>query len=264
MTIPDDHPRRDSLLSRQRIVDAQAAGLLADSALIAHGRGEAFDYLIGERTTDSAKAAQREALNRLFHAKSPVISLNGNSTVLAGEEAICLAALTNSNIEVNIFYRTDDRMRLLLADIQKKKNKVIETPPSPKIAIETWREMVESVRIYGENPDAEIPGLHGPRASCSSLGIFQADVVMVPLEDGDRCEALVAMGKQVLVIDLNPLSRTSMRASVTIVDEVSRAIRQMVRMALHGPSHDLSDWNNRTILEDALSEIATAVKQLQR
>ena len=38
MTIPDDHPRRDSLLSRQRIVDAQAAGLLADSALIAHGR----------------------------------------------------------------------------------------------------------------------------------------------------------------------------------------------------------------------------------
>ena len=40
MTIPDDHPRRESLLSRQKIVDAQAAGLLADSALIAHGRGE--------------------------------------------------------------------------------------------------------------------------------------------------------------------------------------------------------------------------------
>ena len=39
MTIPDDHPRRKSLLSRQKIVDAQAAGLLADSALIAHGRG---------------------------------------------------------------------------------------------------------------------------------------------------------------------------------------------------------------------------------
>ena len=43
MTIHEDHPRRDSLLSRQKIVDAQNKGLLADSALIAHGRGEAFD-----------------------------------------------------------------------------------------------------------------------------------------------------------------------------------------------------------------------------
>ena len=106
---------------------------------------------------------------------------------------------------------------------------------------------MESVEIYGENPDAEYC-LHGPRASCSSLGIFQADVVMVPLEDGDRSRHWSLWANKVLVIDLNPLSRTSMRASVTIVDEVSRAIRQMVRMALHGPSHDLSDWNNRTIL----------------
>ena len=64
-------------------------------------------------------------------------------------------------------------MRLLLADIQKKRNKVIETPPSPKIAIKTWREMVESVRIYGENPDAEIPGLHGPRLHAPHWGFFK-------------------------------------------------------------------------------------------
>ena len=90
MTIPDDHPRRESLLSRQKIVDAQAAGLLADSALIAHGRGEAFDYLIGERTTDSAKRAEMEALDRLFRAKSPVISMNGNTTVLQAEKPFAL------------------------------------------------------------------------------------------------------------------------------------------------------------------------------
>ena len=42
--IPKSHPRRNSLLSRNAIVDATKKGLLADSALIAHGRGEAFDY----------------------------------------------------------------------------------------------------------------------------------------------------------------------------------------------------------------------------
>ena len=59
--IPQNHPRRSSLLARQKLVDAAADGLLADSAMIAHGRGEAFDYLLGERTSDSAKNAVHEA-----------------------------------------------------------------------------------------------------------------------------------------------------------------------------------------------------------
>ena len=46
--IPDSHPRKNSLESRQKIVDGSSRGLLADSAMIAHGRGEAFDYLLGE------------------------------------------------------------------------------------------------------------------------------------------------------------------------------------------------------------------------
>ena len=48
--IPESHPRRESLLSRQKLVDAASKGMLAESALIAHGRGEAFDYLLGEKT----------------------------------------------------------------------------------------------------------------------------------------------------------------------------------------------------------------------
>ncbi len=36
--IPDSHPRKHSLMSRQRIVDGLAKGILADSAMIAHGR----------------------------------------------------------------------------------------------------------------------------------------------------------------------------------------------------------------------------------
>ena len=55
-------------------------------------------------------------------------------------------------------------------------------------------------------------------------GIFSADVVLVPLEDGDRCQALVNMGKTVIAIDLNPLSRTARSATITIVDELTRAL----------------------------------------
>ena len=33
---------------------------------------------------------------------------------------------------------------------------------------------------------------------------MKADTVLVPLEDGDRTEALVKMGKTVVAIDLNP------------------------------------------------------------
>ena len=53
--IPESHPRRKSLISRKTIVEATKKGLLADSAMIAHGRGEAFDYLLGEKTSEIAK-----------------------------------------------------------------------------------------------------------------------------------------------------------------------------------------------------------------
>jgi 4-phosphopantoate--beta-alanine ligase len=57
-----------------------------------------------------------------------------------------------------------------------------------------------------------------------------SDVILVPLEDGDRCEALVAMGKTVIVVDLNPLSRSSKMGSITIVDEISRVAKNLVSM----------------------------------
>ena len=67
--IPETHPRRDSLISRQKLVDAATKGMLADSALIAHGRGEAFDYLLGETTCEAAKLAIAETASRLQKAK---------------------------------------------------------------------------------------------------------------------------------------------------------------------------------------------------
>ena len=65
------HPRYASLLMRHRLEVAAKRGMLADSAMIAHGRGEAFDYLLGEQTTPVALAAAHHALACL-EAATPV------------------------------------------------------------------------------------------------------------------------------------------------------------------------------------------------
>ena len=59
---------------------------------------------------------------------------------------------------------------------------------------------------------------------CSTEGIFAADTVLVLLEDGDRTEALMDMGKFVIAVDLNPLSRTARTCNIPVVDNVIRAL----------------------------------------
>ena len=58
--VDPSHPRYESLMLRKKVADAGLKGMLADSAMIAHGRGEAFDYLLGEQTIPSALEATRE------------------------------------------------------------------------------------------------------------------------------------------------------------------------------------------------------------
>ncbi|MBT5453307.1 MAG: phosphopantothenate/pantothenate synthetase, partial [Euryarchaeota archaeon] len=60
------HPRYQSLLMRHRLEEAEKKGMLAGSALIAHGRGEAYDYLLGEQTIPSAMSATKQALAHLL------------------------------------------------------------------------------------------------------------------------------------------------------------------------------------------------------
>ena len=55
---------------RHRLEVAAKEGLLADSAMIAHGRGEAFDYLIGEVTIPSALEATKLAYKCLRSQKN--------------------------------------------------------------------------------------------------------------------------------------------------------------------------------------------------
>ncbi|MAZ23201.1 MAG: phosphopantothenate/pantothenate synthetase [Euryarchaeota archaeon] len=253
--IPDSHPRKASLMARQKMVDAASIGLLAESAMIAHGRGEAYDYLLGERTIESASLAISEAAARLSEAQNPVISVNGNTVVLAGDDLIRLAAIVGCPIEVNLYYRTDERIGGLLSLLDSQRESVASGGP-PEGWSGNWRERVLSVPLLGSEPDGSISGLAGPRSLCCKDGIERADVILVPLEDGDRCEALISLGKQVLVVDLNPLSRTARNATVTIVDEVSRAAAELVNSALD-PSRS-TEWDNEQCLREALSVISDA------
>jgi 4-phosphopantoate--beta-alanine ligase len=77
----------------------------------------------------------------------------------------------------------------------------------------------------------EIEELSSNRRNVDPNGIKIADVVFVPLEDGDRTEALKKSGKKVIAVDLNPISRTSLWADVTIVDNIVRTLPEMIKIA---------------------------------
>jgi 4-phosphopantoate--beta-alanine ligase len=207
--IPKDHPRYASLAVREKLAKFVKDGLVTPTGLISHGRGEAFDYLMGERTTDAAMNAERAAVAYLMNAERPVVCVNGNAAALDAERLIRLAESTDAKIEVNIFHRTEERMESLIK----------------------YMESCGAKDVLGRRPDSRIPGLSSDRALCTDEGIFSSDVILVPIEDGDRAEALVNMGKVVIAIDLNPLSRTSRTATVSISDEMSRALSNMIRFA---------------------------------
>ena len=238
--------------------DASVKGMLAASALIAHGRGEAFDYLLGEITTTTALVATREAAARLSEGVRSVISINGNVAALAADDLIRCSALLDCPLEINIFYRTQERMSALMEHMSERRAAVAESPAPTGWTgngEKTWAEVVSAVRILGDEPNATIPSLEGPRAKCHHEGILDSDVILVPLEDGDRCEALVAMGKDVLVVDLNPLSRSARMGSVTIVDELTRFCANLLTTLLEGAPAVNRGWDNGANLKSSLDEI---------
>ena len=110
--ISPSHPRYRSLKVRASLAEAARAGLVVPEGLIAHGRGEAFDYFLGERTIPSARRAERVAAQWLLAAHRPVLSVNGNVAALAAPQVAALArALPSLRIEVNLFHRTPARVR---------------------------------------------------------------------------------------------------------------------------------------------------------
>ena len=244
ISIPPDHPRAKSLYTREMLVDGFGRGLVAAEGLIAHGRGEAFDYLIGECTTKTAQRAIRAAAAMLLISKRPVISVNGNIAALCPSQVVELAKVTGAAIEVNLFYRTEERERAIKAELEMYG--------------------ANNVLGIGSRASATIPELQSERRRVDPQGIYSADTVFVPMEDGDRAEALVKMGKTVITIDLNPLSRTAKAAQITIVDNVVRAIPAIVKTAREIKDNRslkkiVDDFDNKKNQHESLKIIKGAV-----
>ncbi|MEK6983624.1 MAG: phosphopantothenate/pantothenate synthetase [Nanoarchaeota archaeon] len=240
MKIPKSHPRFESLKTRDLIVNGIKKGITSMHGLIAHGRGEAFDYLLGEKTSNFAKKSTEAASWLLLLAKNPVISVNGNAAALVPKELVELSKMIPAPLEVNIFHPSKKRELKIKKHLEKYGAKKVLLP-NRKYKIK----FLESSRKY-VNPE----------------GIFNADVVLAPLEDGDRTEVLIKNGKKVISVDINPLSRTAQNATITIVDNITRAMPLLIKninflnkLDKNELRHIIKNYDNKKILQKAVRHI---------
>lgn len=251
MRIPPDHPRAKSLETREKLIEQCAKGVVTPAGLIAHGRGEAFDYLLGEKTTSFALKAIEAGTAAMLLAEKPIISVNGNVAALVADEIVRLSQVAGAKIEVNLFYRSLDRERAI--------GKLLEKAGAKEIL------------GIGKNASARIPELGSERRRVDPTGIYVADVVLVPLEDGDRTQALARMGKKVIAVDLNPLSRTAQKASITIVDNIERTAPKLIEAAKELKKEDkkkceriLANFDNRKNLNESITLINEKLSKLAK
>ena len=200
------------------------------------------DYLIGEETQDFAMAAIDAALITLLRAKQPVFSINGNVAALVAPEIVELARQVGAAVEVNIFHASADR----------------------EAAIANHLEHAGADTVLRPDPTCVLPGMEHNRRFVNPAGIATADVIFVPLEDGDRCEALVQTGKTVITVDLNPASRTARTAQISIVDNIMRVVRVMLdrlpgvqAMADHMQTTLVETYDNGAQLQAARQRIVS-------
>lgn len=236
------------MLLREKLVTGFNRGLVASEGLIAHGRGECFDYLLGECTTESARAAINVASAMLLLARYPVISVNGNVTALCAEQVCRLnRSIENSAIEINLFYYTKEREMLITEEFKK----------------------YGLTELLGIDPTnlVSIPELESNRRLVDRDGISKADVVFVPLEDGDRTMALKRINKKVITVDLNPLSRTALTSDITIVDNIVRVIPQLIERVEYHKKYSSEDDLNGLIENfnnlDGLGKTLEVIKSKQ-
>ena len=247
MDISPDHPRYKSLVIREKMSKLSDQGIVARTGLIAHGRGEAFDYLIGEKTTPAAKHAEEAIAAYLLEAQNPVITINGNAAALCAEELLKLASEVGAKVEVNIFHWSSERLEKLVS----------------------YLETFGNFEILGRNQNAVLENMDDICRIYSFSAASSSDVVLIPLEDGDRAKALKIAGKTVLAIDLNPLSRTSVESDATAVDEITRAVPN-IRQAVKDLKDDqkrrreiISAFDNRSNLNESVNCIKDNLTQQQ-
>lgn len=237
-----DHPRYKSLVYREKIVEAHKNGILADSGMIAHGRGETFDYLIGEKTTSNSLNTIEVASCYFLTGKHPVLSVNGNTTALVAEEVAELSRILDIPVEINLYYRTPER----ISNIEK-----------------VYTDLGVAELLGTDDDDfIDTPDLNGPRSPVSIEGISKADVIFIPLEDGDRAEKLAKLNKKIINVDLNPLSRTAQTSTVTIVDNIVRVMPLLIESVTKYMDYDRKELKNRINKFSNKDNLSTAINDI--
>lgn len=245
--IPSDHPRFHSLNLRHRLVEGLHAGLASEAGLLAQGRGEAFDYLLGEKTHRFAEQAMAAASARLIRAEHPVLSVNGSAASLAAAEIVSLVkAYPRLSIEVNLFYHAEQRSHRIANRLREVGAPLVLESCDPK--------------------SIALPTVQSNRRRMHPDGIGKADVVIVALEDGDRCEGLVNAEKRVIAIDLNPLSRTAQMAEISIIDELTRSLKYLQNQLVADSKRDQAElaqrseaYDNQEVLKQAIAAVRDGV-----
>ena len=236
--IPKDHPRYKAMMIRENIIKGCETKVVAPAGLIAQGRGEAFDYIIGEKTEKFSLDAIEAAACAFLLAEYPVISVNGNVAQISAEDLVKLSEESGAPLEINLFYRAPGREEAILKVLKEAGAKTVLGVSGNSSII---KELSSDRRIV--DPD----------------GIFKADMVFVPLEDGDRTQALVKLGKKVITVDLNPLSRTPNSAHVSIIDNITRVLpllTEQIKNYKNKTKEELksiyNSYNNKKILKDSI------------
>ena len=247
--VEENHPRAASIRNREKMTHGVETKVVAMAGLIAHGRGEAFDYMLGEETTEPAIEAIKAAAAALLLADHPVLSVNGNVAALCPEDFVELSKVSGAYLEVNLFHRLPGREEAI--------EKVLRDAGADKVL------------GVGKAASARIDEIFSDRRRVDPEGIFKADLVFVPLEDGDRTEGLVKMGKNVITVDLNPMSRTAQFANITIVDNIIRAMPLLVIhiKKLKGTNRDalekiVSEFSNRKALSESMIIMKNRLEKL--
>jgi 4-phosphopantoate--beta-alanine ligase len=247
--VEDKHPRAQSIRIRERMTNNVDNKVVALAGLIAHGRGEAFDYILGEQTTESGMKAITAAAATLLLAKYPVLSVNGNAVALCPKELVDLSKASGAKLEVNLFHRLPGREAAI--------EKVLHDYGA------------EEVLGVGDAASVHINEVFSERRFVDPEGIYKADVVFVPLEDGDRTQGLVKMRKKVITVDLNPMSRTAQFATITIVDNFVRVmplliseVNRLKKLSRDELQNIVSQFSNRQALGDAMKTMKERLEKL--
>lgn len=246
-----EHPRAESLKTRKKLSEGFERGLVTPEGLSAHGRGEAFDYIIGEETTKWAKKAIKAAAAELILAENPVFSVNGNVSALVPEDMVKLESKLEIKIEVNLFHESLERKKKIGEHLKEKG--------------------VDEVLGTEKEHSTEVRKIKSNRRFVDERGIKKADVIMVPLEDGDRTEALVQEGKKVITIDLNPMSRTAKAANISIIDNIVRAMPALIeeignlqKKSVTEIEKIVEDFENERNLKKMLEQMTYRLEKLSK